>query len=186
MRHCPDCGFITPAITCPQCSTTTEPTNRMIARSVFANLPYRSYFRLPHGSLPFVKAGQTLADVPEVLRGHPESPRGGFFHPKLLAEVIPMTPNEYAAYLDPNLKPPGIKGLRAVQFTDDGFFCLLFESFDTRADFLRTLVDQHLDRGSFAALRMGTVPINGHECFRVALHFSDLKTVLTISIPQAT
>lgn len=152
-------------------------------RALFTAIPYRSYFRLPHGSLIFVKAGATVADVPQELRMHPEAPRGGFMHPKAGQEVIPITPDEYAAAFDPDHKP-GIPGLRGLRFTDDGYLCLLFEDFDKRSNFLQTLVDDHLDASTFASLRMGQVLFHGRTCFQVALHFSDLKTPITIPLPQ--
>lgn len=158
------------------------PDNLPSSRTPFTKLPYRHYFLIPHDTCPYQKIGQETADVPQRFRAHPTAPRAGFYHPKPDAEVIPMSDEEFASY--PNQPPnrPGIDGLQAVEFRDDGFLVLSFATFEARTAFLSVLEEK--TRSSLGEIGLCRGFIDKEPCFCVSVHFTDLHKSLVLRLAQ--
>lgn len=160
--------------------TNHPPTNT--PPTTFKNIPYGSAFVLhPGGRLPFIKVGETLADVPPHLRMHPDAPRAGFFHPAPFTDVVALSAEELALLAGP--RKSHVEGLRAIQIDrEGGMIGLLFDSGEARLEFAKTLPPQ---LGDDVTCRMGRINVEGDECFRIAFSFRDLKSNLTILLPKS-
>lgn len=156
--------------------STDQSSNLPADRVRFADIPYRGYFRLPQNNCPFQKVAQKLADVPGDFRCHPSAPRSGFMHPGDDTLVIPMTDLEFSGL---RRKPPAI-GLVGIEFHKSGILYLVFDTPESRMQFLPRLAEV-LDPACREAIRTGRG--EGTTCM-VGIHCAHLRANLPIQLTK--